>query len=1196
MRRLQRFLTLLVMIFCLALAGCGGSSSGDTPRDVFNNGPDNGGGPIFGIVGDTGISLTATPATVDNNGQVLVTARVVKNGAKVQGLPITFSVVAPVNGPAEIESGMTTVSTDTNGEAITRITTGNATSTTNVIVSATATVGTQPVKASTTFQIVRGTGIIAIGELPVKSATVDPNIQTSQVFQQQIPIKLTDATGFARVGTPVTLSLYNQTSSSSVLISQTTINTDSSGLAIFNATVTMTAPAPGLTAVDSVIYKATTSDAAPIVAYVAGYYSITSTTPSITDPTMILTTDSAAYDINDGSVLATAKIARNGAPVSGVSVTFSITEPTNGPATIETGLTTVTTDSNGLAVTRIRTGNVTSTTNVIMRATATIGGNPLNATATFQIVPPPTVEPIIILSTDRSTYDVTSGTVVATAKVVKNGVAVSGAPVTFSITAPTNGPATIEAGMTTVSTDSNGIAVTRIKPGTVSTPTNVIVSAAATVSTQIITATTTFLIVPDLTQPSIVLTTDHASYDVNSKAVLATARIVKNGLAVAGVPVTFSITAPVNGPATIESGLTTVITDSNGMAVTRITAGSVATPTNVIISAAATVISQPINATTTFMIVPDLTQPSITLATDRAAYDVNSKTVLATARIVKNGAGVAGVPVTFSITAPVNGPATIEPGMTTVTTDSNGVAITRITAGTVATSTNVIVNAAATVGAQPINATTSFSIVPDLTQPSITLATDRSTYDVTSGTVLATAKIVKNGAAIAGVPVTFSITAPTNGPATIESGLTTVTTDSNGIAVTRITTGNTSSPTNVILKAEATVAPQTISATTTFMVVPDITQPSILLTTDRTSYDVNSGPVTATTKIIKNGVAVFGVPVTYSVLTGPVTLVYRTPTTDRNGSSIATLTVDDSTRATTNTILQATATVDGTTYIAYAQFTVNGFDPTAAPAPTVNVTLTADRTEVDANNGTVMLNANLFYGSDYLYQGALIARGTSVPNQPVTFTVLSGPPGTTISGSTLQTDKNGNAKAILTTGNAQSTTNVIVEASTLFDDGKTYRAYTTIQIVRGGGVIMFTSAAGLPPMSQSNMLDPYAGKTDSSFTPSVTVVQLIPFKLTDSNGNPRVNVPVTLSTHNISPLTSPPGVIVNYSTVSEAGQQTIFTDSAGMGIFNISVSIASPPPGSFTARTVVFKAVTNDTIPVTAYVGRSYSLTSPTAP
>jgi len=155
----------------------------------------------------------------------------------------------------------------------------------------------------------------------------------------------------------------------------------------------------------------------------------------------------------------------------------------------------------------------------------------------------------------------------------------------------------------------------------------------------------------------------------------------------------------------------------------------------------------------------------------------------------------------------------------------------------------------------------------------------------------------------------------------------------------------------------------------------------------------------------------------------------------------------------------------------------------------------------------------------------------------------------------------------------------------------------------GGGVIMFTSAASSSPGSQTSMLDSYEKTVNPAITPVVSVLQLIPFMVTDSNNKPRVGVPVTLTVYSINPTKNPNDVTIDYlvpTTIEgsvlgpnpEPNQQTITTDSAGMGIFNVSTNIVSPSPGSFTAVTVVFKAVTSDAIPVTAFVGRLYSLTS----
>ncbi|KAB0666531.1 hypothetical protein F6V25_03685 [Oryzomonas japonica] len=152
------------------------------------------------------------------------------------------------------------------------------------------------------------------------------------------------------------------------------------------------------------------------------------------------------------------------------------------------------------------------------------------------------------------------------------------------------------------------------------------------------------------------------------------------------------------------------------------------------------------------------------------------------------------------------------------------------------------------------------------------------------------------------------------------------------------------------------------------------------------------------------------------------------------------------------------------------------------------------------------------------------------------------------------------------------------------------------------GVIMFTDTASSQPGSQTNMLTEFTKTVNPAVTPIIGVYQPIPFKLTDSKGNPRVGTPVTMYVYSIT-TRNPNDVTVGFlvpTTISgtvtapnpETNQQTITTDSAGMGIFNVVVDIVSPPVDAFTTVTVVYKAVTNDSVPVTAYVGQLYHLDS----
>lgn len=605
----------------------------------------------------------------------------------------------------------------------------------------------------------------------------------------------------------------------------------------------------------------------------------------------------------------------------------------------------------------------------------------------------------------------------------------------------------------------------------------------------------------------------------------------------------------------------------------------------------------------------------ITLTTDRATVDVNNGQVLVTAKIVSGGAALAGVPVSFSIVAPLNGPATIEAGLTTVTTDSNGTAVTRVSTGNTLSTTNVIVSASAVIGAQHATANTTFQIVRGtgiIAFGSIPVASANINPNFEAFQAFQQQIPIKltdaNGNPRVGAAVTLSVYT-NSGTASVVFGQPTIVTDASGAAIFNATVSVASlapgltSVNSIIFKAATGDAVPVVAYAAGYYsltsVAPNATLPTITLTTDRAVYDSNSGVVTATAKVFRDGLAVSGVPVTFTSLSGPVTAGYATPVTDKNGLSVATFTIASST-AITEAIIQATTTFDGNSYIAYTQFQVNGTDPTALPIPTVIMTLTPDITKVDANNGTVALNANLIYGADYLAakpdgSQSFITHGTTIPDLPVTFTVIAGP--ATITGSTLQTDKNGNSKAILTTGNSLITTDVIVQATTVFD-GKTYRAYTTIQLVRGTGVIAFVTTA-IPSDPSGTLVTLSNTEKYNSSAPSILFRQLIPFKVTDSNGNPRVGVPVTL---NIYSQSGSSDVVINFlkNGVIEPTAKTVTTDSAGSGIFNVTVTIPVPvTPGLRFTDGIVYQAVTNDTIPLTAYGGfvvSSYREPAPDVP
>ncbi|HJV65986.1 MAG TPA: hypothetical protein VJ550_09640 [Geomonas sp.] len=293
MRYLRSIFVWLMPFMLLSLQGCGGGNSNGTftPVSTTAVGGNNGSTTVNTTVSGT-LTLTATPASIDaNGGQVLVTAKVVDlNGTALPNQAVKFSVVA---GPASVDPNFTTVTTDSNGEAIAIVIPGNTTVTTNVIVLATCKFGLQTASAHTTFTMARGTGAITFSGSPyTNEASIDPGVPYV-IFQNQIPFTLTDANGNPRPGVPVTLSVYSHSGDPRTVITvdyladptaeltQSTVTTDSKGQGIFNVTVQVFAPGPGLFTSDSIVFKAVTNDTLPLVAYAGLTTKLTETASSL---------------------------------------------------------------------------------------------------------------------------------------------------------------------------------------------------------------------------------------------------------------------------------------------------------------------------------------------------------------------------------------------------------------------------------------------------------------------------------------------------------------------------------------------------------------------------------------------------------------------------------------------------------------------------------------------------------------------------------------------------------------------------------------------------------------------------------------------------------------------------------------------------------------------------------------------------
>ena len=407
-----------------------------------------------------------------------------------------------------------------------------------------------------------------------------------------------------------------------------------------------------------------------------------------------------------GSFPFTVTVTDDGIPVEGQTVTFSVS-PDDG--TVSFSVTTATTDSDGQVSTSLRlgsdaTGSYTVTASVgtgSISSTVTVdsssddgpddgqgtrgtsqqpksdgsSGNE-NSTAVKQVIP----QTLTKVSGDEQRGP--AGTALAAPFVVsvldQNRSAFTGAVVTFSVTA---GGGTLSS--TTATTDANGQAATTLTLG--SDPGTNTVEATVKGLEPVTFSAVGYAIPHSLTKVSGDGQEGPASTQLAEPFVVLA--LNEDGTAVAGAVVMFSVTAGGGtlssttattdaNPCTIElsTSSTTVITDANGRAATRLTLGS-DPGTNTVEATVEGLEPETFTATAAEQAIPhslekvcgddqegtaitQLTEPFVVLVSD------------------EDGAAIAGVGVSFAVTA---GEGILS--ATTDTTDANGRAATRLTLG-----------------------------------------------------------------------------------------------------------------------------------------------------------------------------------------------------------------------------------------------------------------------------------------------------------------------------------------------------------------------------------------------------------------------------------------------------------------------------------------------------------------------------------
>jgi adhesin/invasin len=640
-----------------ALAPAHSTDSGNNTNWLF--GPGGPGAPaIIGSHAGSGQSVTVGANYAPLSVQVSDAF-----GNLLSGVSVTFT--APAAGASgtfgNAHSATDTETTDASGTATTAQTFTANTTAGGFTVSATAGL------ISTSFQLTNTPG--SASKLVFLSTPPSSNTATAGQTLSDFQVAIEDADGNVVTSdqNALTVSLANGSFSSGT----TNVNAVD-GVATFSGLVTQLAGANTLDVADST--DALTTISAPI--------SINPGSPAITT---IESGSGQAVSVGSSFAALSALVTdAYGNPLSGINVSF--TAPAGGPGgTFMVGANSVasataSTDSDGVATAPTFTANTSAGSFLVTAAAAGTGAADFDLTNLA-------AGPARIVALSGTLQSATVSTAFAPLQALVTdsfGNPVGGASVTFAVVAGSQGASGTFAGNATVTTNANGVATApTLTAGTVagSFLATASVSGAANAASFTLTdtpgAASSVTAVGGTPQNTIIASTFGTA--LQAKVVDAF------GNPVAGVPVTFA--APLAGPSGTFNALTTVLTDTRGIATApALTANHIVGSFTVTATVAG--ITNPANFTLTNTIVPAAIK---TFAGTPQHTTVNTAyaSVLKARVTDSHGKPVAGITVVFELPAGASGTFA---GSATVVTDANGVATApALTANT--TAGTFIVNA-----------------------------------------------------------------------------------------------------------------------------------------------------------------------------------------------------------------------------------------------------------------------------------------------------------------------------------------------------------------------------------------------------------------------------------------------------------------------------------------------------------------------
>ncbi|QXE92297.1 Ig-like domain-containing protein [Geomonas subterranea] len=297
----------------------------------------------------------------------------------------------------------------------------------------------------------------------------------------------------------------------------------------------------------------------------------------------------------DQVVVATAKDGSNN-PIANLPVAFRVTA---GQASME--IANSVTDSNGQATSIVKAGNSTVVSNVIVEATATVGGAQVVANIPFQVVPTTTstVSYTMTMAPSKQVVDNNEEFYVTVLLKDSGAKPVGGETVTFSVA---SGEAAIIT--PTAVTDSVGKGIARVRALNPASTSAVILQATATIDGTVVTAVAPVQITTQPFSASIIkmtLASDKQTVGISGDVILtATVTDMQSPpKPVQNNPVTFSVvggSATIRDPSGIVQETLTVNTDSIGNAVCRLRSDAAPTSSSIIVKSTTTVNDKEVTA------------------------------------------------------------------------------------------------------------------------------------------------------------------------------------------------------------------------------------------------------------------------------------------------------------------------------------------------------------------------------------------------------------------------------------------------------------------------------------------------------------------------------------------------------------------------------------------------------------------------